>query len=312
MLDRSLSLRQLSYFHALANTLNFRQAAQELGISQPTLTEQVKALEEHLHVPLLERSRSGTKLSPQGRDLLQNVKLVLDSVTDLQKAAQLYRSDSAVTYRLGIPPTVGPYLLPHVLPTLHQQYNELKFYVREAAPKTLEQSLYSGEFDLILTPSPKEDAELSVEPLFTEPLKLVLPIDHPLAGQSAIEPQQLHGQNVLTLEEHHHFHHQVQTVCHKLGARLLRDYEGTSLDTLRQMVVMGMGIAFLPGLYINSELHKPEALQVCELRGTPITRQHALVWRKAAPGRVFFRTLAQQLRETINHRLGKVVDVHCR
>ncbi|WP_345428111.1 hydrogen peroxide-inducible genes activator [Halioxenophilus aromaticivorans] len=303
------TLNQLSYFVAVAKLENFRAAALELGVSQPTLTGQIAALEKSLGVVLFERSRSGTQLSPQGRALIEPAEAVLKTNVRFMEQARELSDDSQTTYRLGVPPTLGPYLLPYVLPELHERYTKLKFYVRDVAPRRLEQGLINGEFDLIITPLSQESSQLVSADLFIEPLKFVMPSDHPLAGASAIDPEQLRGESVLTLESTHHFHYQVLELCDRIGAHILRDYEGTSLDTLRQMVVMGMGVAFLPGLYIHSELHKPEALHVCELSQAPIERRHSLVWRNTASNRVFFRQLSENLRDIIERRLGHAVKV---
>lgn len=304
-----LSLKQLQYFEALASTENFRRAAEQLGISQPALTVQIAAMEGSLGLSLFERSRAGTLLSPAGRELLPHARQVLLKLNGFVEAADMLAESHQITYRLGVPPTVGPYLLPNILPGLHQRYQDLKLYVREDAPKAIQQGLLEGRYDFAILPLPISAEELVVEPLFTEQLKLVVSTENPLATKRLIPPEQLKGERVLTLQEHHHFHHQVQDVCERLQAELLSDYEGTSLDTLRQMVVMGMGSAFLPGLYVHSEMHKPEALWVCEVEGLPIRRQHALVWRAAAPNRGFFRELAASLREFIQQRLGEVVKV---
>ncbi len=293
----------------MASTLNFRQAAQNLGITQPTLTLQVSSLEQQLGFQLFERSRSGTLLSVQGRELLALAKKILDANNEFLDAANWIKNGPVTTFKLGVPPTLGPYLLPSVLPELHKQYDELKLYVREAPPMLLEEQLIAGEFDLILSPLPIASTELSVQPLFIEPLKLVVPADHKLASQNDVSATQISGENVLTLEEQHRFHRQVQDICQQFGANLMRDFEGTSLDTLRQMVVMGLGVAFLPGLYIHSEMHRPEALHVCELLDSPISRRHALIWRPTSPSRVFFRELSGRFRDIIKQRLDKVVTI---
>ncbi len=303
------SFNQLKYFVTVAKHLSYRRAAQVLGISQPTLTSQINALENSMGVVLFERSRSGTLLSAQGRSLLESAEDVLHACMRLEEAARDLADGPQTTYRLGIPPTLGPYLLPHILPVLHKRYAKLKFYVREDAPKHLEQGLINGEYDLILSPSSTISSHLVVEPLFIEPLKFVVASDHRLAGQAFVQPSDIRGEKVLTLQDTHHFHHQVQEICALLDADLQRDYEGTSLDTLRQMVVMGMGVAFLPGLYIHSELHKPEALHVCELAEMPIKRQHALAWRNTSPSRVFFRELTSEIKLLVKERLGDVVNV---
>lgn len=303
------SLTQLMYFVEVAKRLSYRSAAQALGISQPTLTNQIAQLEEKLGITLFERSRSGTRLSAQGRALLPSAETVITASRQFTSAAQTLSDETSNTYRLGVPPTLGPYLLPHLLQPLHKRYPTLKFYVREGAPRQLVAGLLNGTFDVLLTPFSQASSQIMSVPLFTEPLKLVLPIDHVLAKDPFIDPAGLGGEKVLSLEDKHHFHHQVQEICTKLGADIDRDYEGTSLDTLRQMVVMGMGIAFLPGLYIHSELHRPDALHVCELKGMPIIRQHALAWRNTSPSRAFFRELAAQIKQIVACQLSSAVSI---
>ncbi|WP_017446018.1 hydrogen peroxide-inducible genes activator [Gayadomonas joobiniege] len=305
---RSPSIAQLKYFVSLAKSLSFRRTAQSLQISQPTLSNQIVALEKLLNLQLFERSRSGTLLTPQGRTLLPQAETVLQASLKLDELARDLSDGSQTTYRLGVPPTLGPYLLPHILPDLHKKYAQLKFYVREDTPDGLIQGLYQGEYDLVLSPRVQESSQLIVVPLFVEPLKLVIPSDHKLAEQTEISPNDVKGEVVLTLEGSHHFHDQVQQVCQSLGAELHRDYEGTSLDTLRHMVVMGMGVAFLPALYIHSELHRPDELKVCQLNNMPISRTHHLIWRNTAPGRVFFRDLSLHIQDILKNKLLNVVN----
>lgn len=303
------TIKQLEYFVCLADTLNFRRAANKLGISQPTLTAQMRALENTLGLPLLERSRNGTLLSPEGKALHEQAMMVVGAMNNLMENATQLAQGPATTFRVGVPPTVGPYLLPLVLPELHQKYEQLKLYVREDVPRKLEEGLRRGDYDLILSPLPLQDSELSVMSLFREPLKFVVPQDHRFAGRHDVDSKELAGERVLTLEEHHHFHKEVQTVCSQIGANVLRDFEGTSLDTLRQMVVMGVGVAFLPGLYVHTELPNPEALHVCEFSDMSIEREHALVWRSSSANRVFFRELTVHFRRIIKTHLKGVVTL---
>lgn len=294
-LEKTFSLNQLTYFVCVAKHLSFRKAAQALGVSQPTLTTQIGALEQTLGMTLFERSRTGTHLSPEGRAILSEAEQVLTRANTFLESAKELAEGENTTYSLGVPPTLGPYLLPHIFPDLHRRYPRLRFYVREAAPQQLYQGLLSGEYDLIMTPlSPnfREDGQIVSHDLFTESLKLVVPSEHRLAGRRAIYAKDLAGEKILTLEDRHQLHHQVLEVCARLGADVARDYEGTSLDTLRQMVVMGMGAAFLPSLYIYSELHNPQALFICELSDQPVYRDHVLAWRNTSPSRNFYRDLA--------------------
>ncbi|WP_116365065.1 hydrogen peroxide-inducible genes activator [Parahaliea mediterranea] len=303
------TLRQLEYFESVARLLSYRGAAEELQISQPALTAQISTLEAGLKVALLERSRSGTHLTPEGRELLPYARDVLATMRNLKERAAVVSEGRQTTYRLGVPPTLGPYLLPHVLPELHKRHHKLKLYVREQPHQILLQELRSGSLDIAILPLPVRADDLIIEGLFSEPLRYVVPADHRLAGNPVVRPPQLRGERVLTLEAQHHIHSLVKNVCDRIGAVIERDYEGTSLDTLRQMVVMGLGTAFLPALYIHSEMHKPEALYVSQLEGVPLVRDHGLAWRAAAPSRHFYRELAADIREFVELRLGDVVSL---
>jgi LysR family hydrogen peroxide-inducible transcriptional activator len=293
------TLRQLEYFVAVAEASSFRGAAARLRVSQPTLTNQILALEHALGLALFERSRAGTLQTAASRELLPTARRVIEESQGLVDQAQALSRGPAGTYRLGVTPTLGPYLLPYILPTIHRHYTELKLYVREGPPRDLESGLAAGEHDLILTPLPVGEARLTVVPLFREPLALVLSAEHPLAGKQRVERGDLAGESVLTLPEPHHFHRQIEELCDRLHAHVLRDYEGTSLDALRHMVTMGMGIAFLPALYIRSEIHRPRELRVTTIHGETIHRTHALVWRATSPARHLFHELAGEVRNVV-------------
>jgi len=297
--DRSRpTLRQVEYFVAVANALSFRRAAEQLRVSQPTLSSQILALEHALGLQLFERSRAGTMPTAITRELLPGARRVLEEFRGLIDHAEALSRGPAGTYRLGVTPTLGPYLLPHILPTIHRRYGALKLYVREDSPRDLEAGLAVGEHDLILSPLPLEGSRLTVVPLFLEPVKLVLSSEHPLASKDRIEPRDLAGEAVLTIQEHHHFHRQIQQLCDRLNAQVLRDYEGTSLDALRHMVTMGMGIAFLPALYVRSEIHQPRELRVTTVHGEEIHRKHALAWRTTSPASHLFHEIAKEIRAT--------------
>lgn len=298
------TVRQIESFITIAESLSFQRAAKRLGVSQPAVTAQIVALEKALGLQLFERSRAGTFLTTIGQELLPNARRVLEEFQGLiDRAGSVSRGPTGI-YRLGITPTLGPYLLPHILPTLHARYDALQLSVREDAPRDLETGLSNGEYDLILTALPVDDSRLTVAPLFREPLKLVLPADHRLASRKRIHRRDLAGEAVLSIDEHHHFHQQIEELCGRLGAHIRRDYEGTSLDTLRHMVIMGMGVAFLPALYIRSEIHQPRELHVTALRGEVVERTHALAWRASSPARQLFREITDVIRSLVARELG--------
>jgi LysR family hydrogen peroxide-inducible transcriptional activator len=307
-LDR-ITLKQIRYFLAVAEHGSFRRTADRMEITQPTLTAQIAALEKALDVKLFERSRSGTWLSAAGRELLVSGRQVLEEAKGFVDLAASLTGGTAVTYRLGVTPTLGPYLLPQILPAIHAEYENLRLYVREAAPADLEEQLKNASHDLILTTEPIVSHELEVAPLFRESVKLVMSREHRLATKPRINRADLLGEAVLTIGEHHLFHRQISELCERLGAVVRRDFEGTSLDTLRQMVVMGMGIAFLPALYVKSEIRTADELLVQDLHGINVFRSHALVWRPRSPARVLFRDLADRIRRIAASTLSADVSV---
>ena len=299
-----ISLKQLQYFAAVAEYGSFRQAAFRLGITQPTLSNQIAIMEKALKIHLFERTRKGINVTPQGRELLLSARRVLEEAQGFLSQSAILSGGGIGTFRLGVTPTLGPYLLPHILTPIHNKYSDLKLYVRENAPSELETGLINGQHDLILTTLPIMSSELVVAPLFREPIKLALARDHRLAARLTINREDLLGEPVLTISEHHLFHRQITELCEQVGAHVLRDYEGTSLDTLRQMVVMGMGVAFLPALYAKSEIRNEEELRVADVDGINVVRNHALVWRNTSPASSFYRQLSEEIKSMIETNLA--------
>ncbi len=301
------TLKQLQYFLAVAETQSIRRAADRLDIAQPTLSTQLGALEKSLDVTLFERTRRRTQLTPAGRQLLPAAKQLNAQWHELRELAHTLSDTAASTHRLGVPPTLGPYLLPSIVPSIHEQFDRLKLYVREEPPSQLEEGVMEGRHDIALLPLPLRTESLTVDVLFREPLLLVAQREAGLAADGKLMENQLAGMSILGLDERHQLHREVQRICERTGARLNRDYEGTSLDTLRQMVVMGMGVAFLPALYIKSEIHRPEELDVIRVEGTQLYREHALVYRKASPVRHLYQALATLIRERMADDFSDVV-----
>lgn len=303
------SLRQIEYFVTVVRTGSFRRAAEELGVTQPTLTAQIARLERSLGLTLLERGRSGARLTPGGRQLHASALQVLEALTAFNDNAEVARAGNRGVYRLGVKTTVGPYVLPQLLPALQQRHPDLRLYIREDAPRRLEEGLERGDYDLIMTSLPLGSTDVSSTRLMREAIRLVVPQQHPLAARAPLRGADLQGQPILTTEEGHLFSRQIEAVCERLGARLLRDYQGTSLDALRLMVGMGMGLAFLPALYIHSEIRDDATLQVTELSDESLARIHVLAWRSGSPARGFYRQLAADMRDILEERFGNLIQV---
>ena len=289
------SLRQLRYLIALAEARHFRKAAEVLGISQPSLSLQIGNLEALLTVRLVERGRAPVTLTPEGREVLTRARRAVDEVRGIVDMAASFHTGMAGTIRLGTTPTIGPYLLPFVVERLHAQYPELRLYIRESMPRDLRTGLLEGGLDVILTQLPEPGADLVPRRLFREPFLLAVASDHPLAKEKDVTEAALAGQTVLSLGPDYAMHAQIAAMCQQYGAILARDYEGTSLDAIRQMVGMGMGVACLPRLYARSEIDgRASNVAVIPFRRSSMMRTIGLVWRSGARADMF-----EQLSETI-------------
>lgn len=300
------SIRQLEYLVAVAETLHFRRAAERCNTTQPTLSEQLKALEERLGAQLVERGRARVLLTPVGTQVVQIAKRILRDIAEMQALAETGGRELAGLLRLGLPPTIGPYLLPHVLPALHADYPELRLFIREVLPSQLPGALDDGSLDVIITMLPVRQEDFEVFQLFREPLMLAVAADHPFATRGHIERQDLAGQDVLALGPGHQLHDTVQSLCDEFGARLRQEFAGTSLDTLREMVVMGLGITFLPGLYVRREILADPSLSIVEIKGRSISRTIGMAWRKTSAGQASYARLASFFQKAI---AGKFRDL---
>lgn len=303
------SIRQLAYLVALADTLNFRRAAERTNTTQPTLSEQIKALEARLGAQLVERGRSGVMLTPIGAQVVEAARRILRDAEEIRQLTASGGKELAGVLRLGLPPTIGPYLLPLVLPGLHKAYPDLKLYIREEMPEVLPRSLDEGSLDVIITLLPVSGTDFRAVQMFREPLHLVAGSDHPLSGQETVHSADLNGLDVLALGRGHQLHNVVVAFCEETGARLRLDFEGTSLDTLREMVLMGLGVTFLPGLYVRREILSDPNLKVLRLHGRSLYRTIGIVWRKFSSQQASYEHLAQYFQTSVRDRLGDLGKV---
>lgn len=297
-MDKDPTLKQLRYFAALAEAGHYRKAAERVGISQPSLSLQIAALEERLGLVLVERGRAGAVLTPAGREVLTRVGRILDDVAALHDLSARLKTGMGGALRLGSSPTLGPYILPNVVRRLHARYPSLRLFIHDAAPRRLLEDLLAGKHDLILTHLPVNSSDVIVERLFREPLKLAVARSHPFAGQSAVRDAELSGQTVLSLSSAFTLHNQIVALCRELGATLRQDYEGTSLDALRQMTAMNMGLTFLPALYVQSEVtNRGDDVEILSFRRDRFARSIGLVWRATSADDASFRSFAAVIRE---------------
>jgi LysR family hydrogen peroxide-inducible transcriptional activator len=209
--------------------------------------------------------------------------------------------------RVGVLPTLGPYLLPELLPDIRARYPKLQLYVREEMWEALLSNLHHGKYDAVFTSLPLPGESLRVRRLFWEPVQMAIPCEHPLASKHTVSVEDLKGQAVLTLEPRHVLHRQIREICEQYGAELQVHYEGTSLDTLRIMVSVGMGIAFLPALYVRSEMPKATNVRVTISPNTNLGRTIGLVWRSSSPQSSVYEEFSDDLKQIIERRFRGIV-----
>lgn len=290
------TLRQLQYLVALADLRHFGRAAQASHVSQPSLSQQLRALEQRLGVVLVERNQAFVEFTPIGREIAARARHILVAVDDIRQLARRAGDDMAGTIRFGVTPTLGPYLMSDVISALHRDRPGLRLYIREGIPDEQALDLSRGELDMLLGPLPIAGDNLEIEPLFRERLYLVAAPDHPLARKGRVRKAELKGTEILSLHSAHHLHAQVSGLCVDLGMVLLRDYEGTSLDSLRQMAGTGLALTILPEFYIRSEAGGCAGIRIIDVEGWAPTRSIAAAWRKGAAYQDAYRQIAACIR----------------
>ena len=303
------TLQQMRYLVAVADTLHFRRAAEMVNVTQPTLSAQLKELELRLGAQLVERTRNRVMLTSVGREITDRARRVLRDVQEIKDLARVSSRPLGDTIKLGVVQSLGPYLLPLLVPDLHESHPDLRFYVREALPDTLVDQLETGALDLLFYPLPLDRSDLVTMPVFHEPLRVVMPHDHPLTAKDPVDRKDLRGETLLTLERGHRLYDQVRSLSDEFKADLSHDFEGTSLDTLRQMVAMGLGISLLPILYIRSEVARERLVVDRAIRGVEPSRLIGMVWRKGSVRDEEFRDLAQIIAGILSARAPEVTVV---
>lgn len=299
------TVRQLEYLVAIADERHFRRAAERVNTTQPTLSGQLKTLEDRLGVVLVERSRSRVVLTPAGTEIVEIARRVLQDVREIRAIATAHDTKLSGVVRLGVPSSIGPYLVPKIVPDLRREYPDLKFYVREEPSQKLPAALSSGTFDVIITPLPISSPGLQTVELYTEPFALVLPAQHPLTRKGALTGADLKGLSLLLLGRWHPLHDLVADYARRNGATINREFEGTSLDTLREMVSTGLGAALLPALYVHAQqLTKDRTVKVVPLQHKPLSRVVAMAWRQSSPRAQRFSELSNFVQGAIQKVVG--------
>jgi LysR family hydrogen peroxide-inducible transcriptional activator len=277
----AFTLRQLQYLVAVADTLSFRKAAEQCHVSQPSLSAQLAELESALGVRMFERDRRRVLLTSAGQDLLERARRILSEASDLREAARRVGDPFSASMRIGIIPTISPYLLPRISPVLRREFPRMKIHWVEEKTSVLIAALNQGALDAALLALEAEIGKVEQSVIATDPFVLVTPRNHPLGmKKSDASAEELHDVGVLLLDEGHCFREQALTFCSKSKAQEL-EFRATSLSTLAQMVASGVGVTLLPELSIATEGKRADLKIRKFLKPSP-HRTIGLIWRKGS------------------------------
>lgn len=290
-----MNLRDLRYLVALAEHRHFSKAAEASFVSQPTLSTQIKKLEEQLGVQLVERTPRQVLLTPVGVLVAERARAVLSTVAEIREISRQAKEPDAGRFTLGIFPTLAPYLLPHVVPQLHNGFPKLELYLVEEKTEALIEGLAAGTLDAVVLADPVEHERFTRAALFEEPFVLAVPARHILAERETVQLADLAGQHLLLLQEGHCLRAQALSVCAITGAKESQDFRATSLETLRQMVSAGVGLTLLPMLATQPPVAPNPALKLLRFAAPSPTRSISMFWRNSSPRSELYLRLAELL-----------------
>jgi LysR family hydrogen peroxide-inducible transcriptional activator len=295
-MEEPMNLQDLRYIVALAKTRHFGRAAEACYVSQPTLSTQIKNLEDELSVTLFERTNKRVMPTPIGLTLIAQARVILEEVEKLRYMAQQVHDPMTGPLRLGVIPTLGPYLLPHLVSRLRATYPHLRLYLREEITERLLDHLHTGALDALLLSLPVPDGGLEVEALFHEPFVFACPAGDPLARKAHIRETDLQDAPVLLLEDGHCLRQQALAVCGFPPLPGTETFRASSLETLRQMVAAGVGCTLLPVL--AAAVPSPsDTLLVLRPFAAPVpSRTIGMVYRRGFPRAKTVQTLAELMR----------------
>lgn len=293
------TLRQLRYLVAVAERRHFGHAAEDCFVTQSTLSAGIRELEAVLGVELFARSKRHVELTPMGERLLEPARAILAAAEDLVDTATAGTKPLSGLVRLGVIPTIAPYVLPRALPPLRSAYPDLRLYLREEQTGALIDSLWRGRLDAALIALPYETGPLATALLGEDRLLLACRSDHPLASRLTVDRDDLAGESLLLLEDGHCLREHVLTACRVAPGHVKEDLQATSLGTLIQMVANGLGMTLLPEMAVPFERVRASGIAAVPFAPPEPVRQIALVWRGRSARDEDFRLLASALKATM-------------
>ena len=307
-----MTLAELRYLVAVADLSHFGRAAERCHVSQPTLSSQLMKLEESLGVPLVERTTRFVTLTPIGANVVAHARRILEEADQISELVRHRHGTLTSVLRLGIIPTLSPYILPLVLDRLHQSFPELRLVLREDLTANLMAALDTHALDVLLIALPAQPGPYRAMPLFQEPFWFACPAGHRLGNRAAVTERDLADECLLLLDEGHCLRDQALAVCgeqFRNGGGPSDDFRATSLETICEMVAAGLGCTLLPAMAVPHLTARHRRLEVRQLTAAKADRRIGLLWRSSFPQsedlEVFGRFIQGRLPESVK-RIGTV------
>ena len=297
--DAAMNLRDLRYLVALADTRHFGKAAERCYVSQPTLSAQIRKLEEYLGVPLVERQPKRVTLTEPGEKIVERARRLLQEADAIVELAKTDRDPLSGSLKLALIPTVGPYLLPHVAARLKREVPRIKLMLYEYQTQPLLEKLRAGEIDAGILALPVDLDGLEALPLYDEPFTLAVPAQHALAEKDKVRVDDLKGETLLLLEDGHCLRDQALEVCGRVRVNEEQDYRATSLETLRQMVAAGHGVTLLPQLAAETPVGVVRGLRIKPFAKPAPGRTIGVVWRRSSTRAPAIAAVATSIRSAM-------------
>ncbi|HCP34602.1 MAG: DNA-binding transcriptional regulator OxyR [SAR324 cluster bacterium] len=294
-----MNIRDFEYLVALDELRSFRKASERCHVTQPTLSGQLRKLEDYLGVLLVERTKRKVMLTPVGKEVVRRARLILQEVEQIEEISVSFKDPMQGKLRMGLIPTLGPYLLPFMIPAMVQEYPRLQLFLYEEQTHILLKKLSDAELDVIILALPVSSSGLSEIELFDEPFLLALPRGHELSIQDSVSLSDLSEERILLLEDGHCLRDQALEVCMMAGATENPEFQGTSLETLRHMVSAGMGVTLMPyySVFPNSGSNPP--MTYLQFDAPVPSRKIGLLFRESSQRREGFLSIANTIRSSL-------------
>src|SRR6056300_708788 len=291
----SPSVKQLRYLCAVAEHKHFTKAADACFVTQSTLSAAIAELESQLDAKVFERNKKSVLITPLGEKLLKQARVILGDVEDFVALAKAHAEPLSGDLRLGVIPTIGPFLLPPMLSSLRRNFPKLKLFLKEEMSAQLERQLQQGQLDLIILALPYALPDMEVISLCKDEFLLCLPPGHAFENLKQVEQKQLRGESLLLLEEGHCLRDHALEACQLKAAATDIVYQGNSLHTLVQMVANGLGLMLLPAMSVAADVLGDTHLSIKHFSNENVDREIGMAWRKTDPRRDDYLLLAEHI-----------------